>query len=71
MEVAMLTQIEVVEFLIRKGPGRTEAELATAIFGPCGQQPVVNQDCRLLEQRGAVERRGSGGSADPYRYFTI
>jgi hypothetical protein len=55
-----MTQMEVLEFLVEKGPGRTEAELAKAIFGDRGEQPMVNQDCRMLEGRGLVERRGQG-----------
>ncbi len=65
----MLTIMQNLEFLIHKGPGRTERELAEAIFGPNAEQQRVNQDCRLLEQRGRVERRGEGGSNDPYRYY--
>jgi hypothetical protein len=64
-----MTQMDVLEFLIQKGSGRTEAELARAIFGDRGQQPMVNQDCRLLSSEGRVERRGDGGIHDPYRYF--
>jgi hypothetical protein len=64
-----MTQMDVLEFLISKGPGRTEAELARAIFGDRGQQPMVNQDCRLLEGKGLIERRGEGGVSDPYRLY--
>ena len=59
---------DVLLFLIEKGPGRTEAELAEAIFGRAGYQQRVNGDCTLLVSRGQVERRGSGGPSDPYRY---
>lgn len=64
-----MTQMDILEFLIQKGPGRTEAELAKAIFGERGEQPFVNQDCRLLADRGKVERRGEGGIYAPYRYY--
>ncbi len=64
-----MVQIDVIAFLIEKGPGRTEAELAEAIFADRASQQRVNQDCRMLLDRGAVERRGSGGHADPYRYY--
>jgi hypothetical protein len=67
----MLSQIDVIEFLILRGPGRTERELAEAIHGAASYQQQVNQDCQLLAQRGKVERRGHGGSADPYRYYPI
>lgn len=63
-----MIQQDVVAFLIEKGPGRTETELAKAIFGDKGYQQQVNQDCRMLADRGAVERRG-GGPGDPSRYY--
>jgi hypothetical protein len=64
-----MTQIDVLEFLIGKGPGRTEATLAKAIFGEKGEQTAVNQDCRRLADAGRVERRGAGGIHDPFRYY--
>lgn len=67
--MSMLTQIDVLEFLIHKGPGRTERELAEAIFGKGAQQPWVNQDCRMLDLLGRASRRGAGGISDPYRYY--
>lgn len=60
---------DVLLFLIEKGPGRTEAQLAEAIFGNSGYQQRVNGDCWLLESKGYVERRGEGGPSDPYKYF--
>jgi len=65
----MLTLADVLLFLIEKGPGRTESELAEAIFGDRAYQQRVNQDCRLLVSRGMIERRGTGGPSDPYKYF--
>ncbi len=65
----MLTIVDVLVFLIENGPGRTEEQLSEAIFGAAGYQQRVNQDCRLLVHQGKVERRGDGGSADPYKYF--
>jgi hypothetical protein len=64
-----LTIMDVLAFLIEKGPGRTEAELAEAIFGSAGYQQRVNQDCAMLDRRGIVDRRGAGGPADPFRYY--
>lgn len=55
--------------LIRKREGLTERELAKAIFGPDGYQQQVNQVCRSLCSQGLVERRGAGGTRDPYRYY--
>ena len=65
----MATISDVLLFLIENGPGRTEAELAEAIFGKQGYQQRVNSDCNLLLNRGIVERQGAGGQLDPYRYF--
>ena len=65
----MLVQIDVLEFLIAKGPGRTEAELSAAIHAGNGYQQRVNQDCQMLFSAGRVERRGAGGVTDPYRYY--
>jgi hypothetical protein len=60
---------DVLTYLIEKGPGRTEAQLAVAIYGSGAEQQSVNSDCRLLAGRGKVERRGEGGPADPFRYY--
>ncbi len=67
----MTTISEALVFLVEKGPGRTEAELAEAIYGPGPQayQQHVNQDCRMLADARKIERRGAGGPADPFRYF--
>jgi hypothetical protein len=64
----MRTIADVLVFLIENGPGRTEAELAEAMFGKHGYQQQVNGDCNLLVNRGIIERRGTGGPSDPYRY---
>ena len=65
---AYMTQIDVLQFLIAKGPDRTEIELARAIHGDAAYQQQVNQDIRMLVDRGDIKRRGSGGPNDPYRY---
>lgn len=62
---------DVLLFLIENGPGRTETELAEAIFGPQGYQQRVNEDCKQLVRRKQVERRGAGGLTDPYRYHPV
>ena len=67
----MQTIADVLVFLIENGPGRTEGQLVEAIFGGAGYQQRVNADCRLLVSRGKIERRGSGGQSDPYRYFVV
>ena len=55
--------------LIQHGPGRTESELAEAIYGSGAYQQQVNQTCQYLRSLELVERHGAGGSVDPYRYF--
>lgn len=65
----MLVQYDVLEYLILKGPGRTEKEPSAAIHGSTAIQQAVNQDCRRLEWAGKVERRGHGGPDNPYRYY--
>lgn len=60
---------EVLAYLVSKGHGRTDAELAYAIFGQDGYEMQVTQTCTLLEHKGIVERRGSGSPEDPYRYY--
>ena len=61
---------DVLDFLIKNGPGRTEVELSQAIFGENGYQQRVNVGCGILMTLGRVERRGSGGPNDPYRYYS-
>ena len=61
----MITIADVLEFLIQNGPGRTEAELAEAIFADSAYQQRVNQDCALLQVKGVVRREGAGGPSDP------
>jgi hypothetical protein len=38
-----MIQIDVLEFLIEKGPGRTQVELAKAIHGHDGYRPGLNR----------------------------
>ncbi len=67
----MITLKKVVKFLIENGPGRTAEELAEAIFVDARYQPRVNQDCELMRSSGEIERRGSGSSNEPYRYYPM
>lgn len=64
-----MIQISVLKFLIEKGPGRSEIDLARAIHGDKAYQQQVNQDIRMLVDSGQVERCGDGGVNDPYRYY--
>ncbi len=66
-----ITLADVIDFLVAKAPGRTEAQLAEAIFGDAGYQQRVNGDCRLLEAQGRIARRGSGGPNDPFKYYPV
>jgi hypothetical protein len=66
-----MIQINVLEFLVQKGPGRTEVELARAIHGPSGYQQQVNQDLGMLVRANKVECRGQGGPGAPRRYYPI
>jgi hypothetical protein len=68
-EKRVTTLGDVLKFLIEKGPGRTEAQLAEAIYGRQGRQPYVNQDCRLLLSAGKIRRQGGGGPWDPHTYY--
>ncbi len=65
----MSTILDSLRDLITRSPGRTERELAHALFGPGSYQQRVNSDCRLLVSRGVVRREGAGGGSDPYRYY--
>lgn len=60
---------DIIRALVLKGPGRTERQLARAIYGERGYQQLVNSDCELLVRRGQLERRGVGGVFDPFRYY--
>jgi predicted transcriptional regulator len=63
-----MIQVDVLQLLVEKGPGRTEIELARSINGDTAYQQQVNQDLRMLVDRGTVVRQGAGGVNDPYRY---
>ena len=56
---------------VRRRPGMTELEIATSLYGPGAVQQQVNHDCRRLVEQGLVERRGAGGSSDPYIYYPV
>ena len=63
-----MRQIDVLEYLIRKGPGRSETELTRAIHGGLARK---KRECALLVEEGKVERRDAGRKSDPYRYWPI
>jgi len=62
-----MIKIDVLAYLIKQGPGRSEIELARAIHGNDAYQQQVNGDLSLLLSRGIVERR----SENPYRYYPV
>jgi hypothetical protein len=57
--------------LVKQRSAMTELEIAKAIYGPSGVQQQVNPHCRALVKSGKIERRGSGGSSDPYTYRAV
>jgi hypothetical protein len=63
--------VDELEGLICKTPGLTATELACGLFGPHSYGGRVSAECRMLAHVGRIERRGSGGPGDPYRYFPI
>ena len=65
-----MDQRDVTLYLIQAGPGRTQSQLAEAIFGGEAKASAVGDDCRTLVNLGLVECQGTGLVGDPYRYFT-
>ncbi|HET7681109.1 MAG TPA: hypothetical protein VFK79_13375 [Xanthobacteraceae bacterium] len=66
-----MIQIDVLKFLIQKGPGRTASELAEAIHADKAYQQRVNEDCVMLVNAGSVKREGGGGVNDPFKYYPV
>jgi hypothetical protein len=64
-----MIKTDILKYLIQQGRGRTQIELARAIHGEDAYPQQVNQDLDLLVRQGAIECRGEGGAADPYRYY--
>jgi hypothetical protein len=69
--IATTTMADVLIFLVEKAPGRTETELAEAIYGLGANQQNVNEDSRMLADAGKIARRGRGIPDDPFRYFPL
>jgi len=57
--------------VVNRHAGMTELDIAKAIYGPTAIQQQVNQDCRLLVNRGLLRRGGRGGRNEPYTYFPV
>jgi hypothetical protein len=66
---SMASLIDVLTFLIEKGPGRTQRELAEAIFGKGAQPSRVQYELGVVVRQGTVARRGNGDQSDPFKYF--
>lgn len=64
-----LKKLDVVRFLIQKGPGRTQRQLAEAIYGDAGYQQSVNWECDHLARTEGFVVSGRGTPTSPYRYF--
>ena len=65
----MARTYENVEAFIAHKPGLTAPEIARSLFGAEATQQQVNRSLLGLAGDGRLERRGIGGSADPFRYF--
>lgn len=63
----MTVKERVLELIVARSD-LTEAEIASRLFGRTGYQQRVNSACRQLIREYRVERRGSGGPGDPFRY---
>jgi hypothetical protein len=63
-----LRVLDVIQFLVENGPGRTQAELSQATYGDDGYQQRVTVACNILSSTGRVERRGKGGRKSPYTW---
>ena len=61
-------QKRVLEF-VSKTPGKTQREIAKALYGPDGYRQRVNQDVRQCMRLGALRREGRGVRDDPHRYY--
>jgi len=66
----MATLSHVLVFLIEKGPGRTETELADAV-GDRALEHQISAECRRLVDQGKVRRRGVGSLFDPFTYYPV
>ncbi len=67
----MATVAERIIAEVGRRAGQSEAGLAKSIFSVAAYQQRVNSTCRRLISEGILERRGSGGRADPYRYYLV
>ena len=63
--------IETIVALIRKHPGSTATQIAEGLYGFEGYHQRVSNTLRLLCAVGRIERRGSGGPGEPFRYYAL
>jgi hypothetical protein len=58
-----------IEKTIRANPGLKATQIAQVMYGPSGYGEQVRMGCLALLRAGQIERRGRGGSADPFTYY--
>jgi hypothetical protein len=58
-----------IEKTIRANPGPKATQIAKVMYGPTGYGEQVHMGCLALLRAGQIERRGRGGSADPFTYY--
>ena len=61
--------IDEIEKLVRMAPGLTATRLAKKLYGVDGYNERVTGALRELCGSGQIERRGSGGPANPFTYY--
>jgi hypothetical protein len=61
--------IDDVEQVIRRSPGLTARQIATALFGIYSYQERVGATCVSLCDTGRIERHGAGGPGRPFTYY--
>ena len=67
----MSTVAERIIAQVGRRAGQTESDLSESLFGDDAYQQRVNSTCRRLVGEDILERRGRGGSVDPYRYHLV
>jgi hypothetical protein len=63
--------IDDIEKTIQTNPGLTATQIAKVIYGPQGYGEQVRTGCLALLRAGRIERRGRGGSGDPFTYYPV
>jgi hypothetical protein len=58
-----------IEKVVREKPGLRATQIARVLYGPYGYGEQVRTGCLTLLRQGRIERRGRGGSGDPFTYY--